>query len=283
MKNSIKKNLLRNSALAVVLTLTIASCKKNEDEVIVPTPDPTPSTVSYPLNAKDQAGISGTVSFTETSVGSSSTRVVITLTGVTSGIHPAHIHNNAAVETGSIAVPLNNVDATGKSTTIVPMYYSTLINFDGYINVHLDSLGGLATIIAQGDIGGNSFTGAQTNYTINADSASGVSGFALFKQRRNGTTLVTLSINGLAAGALYPAYINLGSVSNVGIPNPIKTLNAIMGNGITTTSLSLTNVRKLDDNTSITYSNWLLYDGFASVHDAMDVTNILAKGNIGAH
>ena len=56
-----------------------------------------------------------------------------------------------------------------------------------------------------------------------------------------------------------------------------------MGNGIATTSLSLTNVRKLDDNTAITYSNWLVYDGFASIHDAMDITNILAKGNIGTH
>ena len=44
----------------------------------------------------------------------------------------------------------------------------------------------------------------------------GVSGTALFEQRKNGNTFVTISLTGLIPGEFYPASINLSSVATVG-------------------------------------------------------------------
>ncbi|MCQ6468237.1 hypothetical protein NPN14_23720, partial [Vibrio parahaemolyticus] len=85
--------------------------------------------------------------------------------------HPAHIHLNTAAEGGDIALTLNAVDGTtGKSTTVLKaldngtkITYQELLNFDGYINVHL-STSSLATLVAQGDIGQNELTGVSKVY-----------------------------------------------------------------------------------------------------------------------
>ncbi len=275
------KNLLKKvAAFAVVLTIAVTGCKKsNDEEVTPPTPTPDPLKTTYTLKAKDVVGLSGTVTIAETASGSSNSIVTITLTGAPAGTHPAHIHMNAAVEGGNVLYPLTDVDATGKSTTTLSILYGTLINVDGYINVHLDGGAGINTIIAQGDIGGNALTGDTKSYNLDPDSASGVSGTALFEKRKNGNTLVTVQVTGLVAGQMFPAYINLGSVTTVGIPTIKKTLNNVDGN----TGKSITNIRQLDDNTVITYANWLVYDGFITIHDSMNPTNIIAKGNIGTH
>jgi hypothetical protein len=40
-----------------------------------------------------------------------------------------------------------------------------------------------------------------------------------------------------------------------------------------TSRMGMTNIRPLDDGTAITYSNWMVYDGFISIHDAADINN----------
>ena len=268
-------------AFAMILTVAVVGCKKSEDSTpapVVPPPDPLKST--YILKTKDVLGVTGTVTIAEQSSGSSSSIVTIVLTGAPMGTHPAHIHGNSVIETGPVVYPLNAVDATGKSTTTLSVSYSTLVNFDGYVNVHQDALT-LGTIIAQGDIGGNLLTGNNRTYTLLQDSTSGISGSALFEKRLNGTTLVTidLSSGGSLPPGLYPSQVNLGSVSTIGTPVRTKTLNPVDG----ATRIGKTNLRKLNDGSVITYDNWLVYDGFITVYDVADTTNVIAKGNIGSH
>lgn len=280
MKNTIRKNMMSKfAAFAVILTMAITSCKKSE-ETVVPVPAPDPLVTTYTLKSKDLLGVTGTVSIAEKSTGSSESVITITLTGAPVGTHPAHIHMNSAIETGAIAYSLNDVDVTGKSTTILPVIYGALINFDGYVNVHLNAAT-LGTIIAQGDIGGNVLTGTNKTYSLSQDSASGVTGFTRFDKRKNGNTLITVDLNAgvvLPAG-LYAAHINLGSVATIGIPENKKTLNPVDG----ATRISMTNVRTLNDGTIISYNNWMVYDGFMTIYNATDSTNVISLGNIGSN
>lgn len=271
----IKKSMFTKIAVfTVVLAVTLAGCKKSDDS----TPDPLKTT--YTLNYKDLLGVTGTVSISEKSSGSIESVVTIKLTGAPQSSHPAHIHMNSAIETGGIAYALTSVDIVGNSTTILSIPYATLLNFDGYINVHLDDLT-LGTIIAQCDIGGNALTGVNKIYQLNQDSTSGVSGTARFDKRKNGNTLITVDLanGGSLPSGLYPTHINLGSIATIGIPENKKTLNPVDGD----TRLGLTNVRTLNDGTPITYTNWMVYDGFMTIYDASDTTNVISKGNIGSN
>src|SRR5690606_15838174 len=114
---------------------------------------------THELNSVSDPAISGTVKFEERKNGEAV--ATITLDGTSGGnTHPAHIHNNSAAEGGGIAIDFNPVDgATGISKTNIkqlndgtPVTYSDLLEFDGYVNVHL-SAAQLGTLIAQGDIG----------------------------------------------------------------------------------------------------------------------------------
>lgn len=258
--------------LAIMLMVN-TGCKKDED-----TPAPARST-TYNLKAQDVLGFSGTVTFTETS--STSTTISIALTGPVTGNHPAQLRTMSAVETGAVLLSLNQVDATGKSSTVVTtMTYSELIAYDGHIDV-LSSTATPDVIIARGDIGGNVITTTSKSYSLSAVNASGVTGTAKFEKRVNGKTLVTISLAGVVPG-LYPATINLGSVETIG-GGPVKaTLNAIIATG--TTGIGYANIRSLDDLTAITYDNWLVYDGYLNVYqNSIATANIICQGNIGSN
>lgn len=279
----IKKNILVRFAAYIALSAFIfVGCSK-DDSNNEPTPIPTPVEplkTTYTLKAKDILGVSGSVTIAEKTSGGSESVVTIHLTGAPAGVHPAHIHMNSAIETGNIAYNLNSVSTGDSSSTTLSVTYNTLINYDGYVNVHLDTAN-MGTIIAQADIGGNQVTSTNKIYTLAQDSSSGIAGSAKFEKRKNGTTLLTINLTSGATlpPGLYPAQINLGSVSTVGTPVKTKTLNPVDG----TSRISITNIRTLDNLTAITYANWLVYDGFLTIHDAADTTNIIAKGNIGSN
>jgi hypothetical protein len=275
-----KSSITKFATVAMLVSVGFAGCKKDDDAEPTPTPTPDPLKTTYVLKTKDVLGVTGTITFAEVSSGSSNSVVTIVLSGAPAGVHPAHIHANSAIETGAIIYPLSDVDASGNSTTTLNVSYNTLINFDGYANVHLDALT-LGTIIAQADIGGNALTATNITYTLAQDSTSGVSGWARFDKRKNGNTLVTVDLTsgGILPAGSYPAQINLGSIGTVGTPVKTKTLTPV--DGILRTSQ--TNIRKLDDNNTITYDNWLVYDGFLTIHDAANVTNVIAQGNIGSN
>ncbi len=260
---------------AVMLTMVISGCKKEKSVEVRKT--------TYDLKLKDQLGITGTVTFTETS--STVTTVDIAMVGGSAESHPAHIHLNSIIEGGAIAISLNPVVSGHSSTQVTKLdnnsgiNYSQLILFDGYLNIH-ESSANLVTILAQSDIGGNALTSTNKTYTLNDVNASGVSGTALFEKRINGNTLVTISLNGTIASGSHPAHIHIGSVATVGGGPIVKTLTNVDG----TTGKGYTNIRTLDDATPISYDNLMVYDGYLNIHESdLLLANILCQGNIGSN
>lgn len=115
----------------------------------------------YTLNEVAASGVNGTATFARRKSGK--TLITLSLTGTAAGgDHPAHIHANSAQTGGGVVLSLKNVNGeTGKSATsanalndTTPITYDELLNYNGYINVHL-SAADLATLIAQGNIGSN--------------------------------------------------------------------------------------------------------------------------------
>lgn len=264
----IKKVIFLLSVMTAAILLIAGGCKK----------DNTQQSTSYDLMVKDVLGVSGKVTFTESS--STSAIIDIVLVNAPSGTHPANLYMNSAVENGAIIIALNPVDASGKSsTTITAMTYSALIAYDGYIKV-LSSTAEPSVILAQGDIGGNVITTTKKSYALNLVGVFGVSGTALFEKRVNGNTLLTVSLTGMIPGDSYPATINLGSIASVGGGPVVKILSNVSG----TTGKSYTNIQKLDGGTNITYENWLVYDGYLNIYQSpVALANIICHGNIGSN
>jgi len=259
--------------LAITLTMIIGGCKKSPIQA---------AKTTYALLVKDQLGVSGTITFTQTS--SSITTVTIVLVGADSAYHPAFIRSNSAVEGGGIVVTLNPVSGGTSTTQVIEtdnhasINYSQLISYDGYADVDESSLN-LPLIIAQGDIGGNALTSTNITYALDTVGTLAVSGTALFAKRLNGNTLVSVSLTGTIAGNIYPESIHLGSVTTVGGGPIVKTLNAVNGS----TGKGFTNIRALDDSTIVTYDNLLVYDGYLAVQQSAVTTASICQGNIGTH
>ncbi|HLT72702.1 MAG TPA: CHRD domain-containing protein [Cyclobacteriaceae bacterium] len=239
---------------------------------------------TYVLNPVSDPSISGTVKFEERLNGEGV--ATVTLDGTTAGnSHPAHIHFNSAAEGGGIAIDFNAIDGeTGIGRTNItqlrdgtPITYSDLLEFDGYVNVHLsgDDLG---TLVAQGDIGGNELTGELTEYALGPVSDPGISGTATFAERVNGFTLVTVALAGTTEGNSHPSHIHNNSAAEGG--GIAVDFNPIDGG----TGMSRTNIRALNDETPITYAELLEFDGYVNVHLSSDnLGTLVAQGNIGSN
>ncbi|SDR65088.1 hypothetical protein [Christiangramia echinicola] len=156
--------------------------------------------------------------------------------------------------------------------------YADVLNYDGYINVHLNAEE-LEILVAQGDIGQNELTGDTTSYSLNSVDVAAIIGTAIFKKRVNGETLVILSLENTVEGAMYPAHIHVGSIADA--PGDIAiTLNSVNG----TTGISMTNVSAFngEDAESIDYNALIEYDGYINIHlSAEELGVLVAQGNIG--
>ncbi len=286
MKNYKFTERIKQGALLLVSALIFVSCMEDD----MPTMDPneilTGQSKSYVLQAVAGSGISGTALLEETSTGNS--KVTITLTGTPSGgEHPAHIHFNSAAVGGGIAVSLTPVNGTtGISETIVTqeddgssLSYSDLLEFDGYINVHL-SANELATVVSQGDIGSNELTGETKTYTLNEADVDGISGEIIFEERRNGFALATINLTGTPDGGMHPAHIHANSAAIGG--GILFTFNPVNG----TTGMSMTDTRAgmMDGEDGYTYEEILEVDGYVNVHlSAEELATIVAQGDIGSN
>ena len=120
-------------------------------EVLLP---PALGSSVYSLTATGAAGtnVFGTATFKELSPTQS--QVVIELENTSAGeMLPAHIHAGNVGDDGAIKYQLKSVDgATGKSTTTLDVPYGELLNYDGYINIHL-STEHMDVIVANGEVG----------------------------------------------------------------------------------------------------------------------------------
>ena len=264
------------SMFAAFLLLIISTgCSKDETK-----------SQSYKLNLKDVSGISGTVTFTEN--GSTGAIIDIALTGSSAalaGEHPAELCDSSAVEGGTVALELNPVDATGKSTTTeTTLSYSTLIAYDGFIKV-LKSSTESNKILAQGDIGGNVLTDNSKSYNLGAvGTVYGITGTAKFQKRVNDNTLLTITLSGnVADNVPYLATINYGRTTDAkNTWYVMKSLTDVVGvNGI---GVSYTNIRQLDNGNKITYDDWLNYDGYLNIFtDSVAYSYIICQGAIGSN
>lgn len=264
-----------------LMVLTFAGCSNDDDGVAIIPGEATGNITTYDLSSVSDPDISGTVTFTEKTDGS--TDISILMDGTTSGSHPAHIHAGTALEGGDIVIDLTPVDgATRRSITNVTatnggtaVSYEDLINFDGYINVHA-SASDLGTLLAQGDIGQNALTGESKEYTLFTKDVEGIEGIALFEERVSGETLITLDIEGTPEGGMHPAHIHAGTTLDNGAI--VVSLTTVDGD----TGMSMTDVAALNDGSPVTYEELLEFDGYINVHlSAEQLGTIVAQGDIG--
>jgi uncharacterized surface protein with fasciclin (FAS1) repeats len=128
------------------------------------TPVPAPRSTEYALEANTNSGavpdgVPATATFLELTEDLTLVTLDLDIDGAT-GLdvaHPAHIHNNSASEGGNIEYylgPIDGSDPASQSSKIVGAPYSTLVNFNGYINIH-ESVANLGTVVSQGNIGSN--------------------------------------------------------------------------------------------------------------------------------
>ena len=279
---------MKKLAFALMMVAGFTSCDSDDD--VVDTPNFEGETKEYTLNERSNSGVSGTVTFIENEDGSAT--VEFDLDGTPAdGMHPAHIHMGTAAEGGDIAVSFTPIDgATGISITEVSaldngtnVTYEELVSYDGYINVHL-SAEELGTIVAQTDIGENSLTGESVTYDLDERDIPGVSGVAIFEERENGETLVTLDLEGTEEGGEHPAHIHMGSLEDA--PGAIVvTFNPVNGaTGISMTNVSMTDGADDAEGEPITYTELLSYDGYINVHKSAEELGVLAaQGNMGAN
>ena len=271
---------LHSIAFIIVLSLLSFSCSNDDDNTTEPLP--TANTTTYDLSTKDVPGISGIATFTENPDASVTIRLDISGTPA-GGVHPAHIHFNTATEGGGIALTLEPVNGdTGQSEITVSalndgtaISYAELLNFDGYINVHL-STNALGTIVAQGDIGQNDLTGTTKTYDLEEVAAPGISGNVTFSERINGETLAEIMLSGTPAGGEHPAHIHANSAVQGGII--LFTFNPVNGD----TGISSTNIAAFNDGSALTYADIEGLDAYVNVHlSANDLGTIVAQGDIG--
>ncbi|WP_299703301.1 CHRD domain-containing protein [uncultured Pontibacter sp.] len=265
--------------MLVLSTVVLTGCKDDDDS-----PLPFPNTKVYDLESVAVETIEGTATFVR--LNERTTSITIVLTGTpTGGRHPAHIHANTAAEGGPIVISLTPVNGTtGTSTTIVqraddgtPVSFEDLMHYDGHLNVHF-SAEQLDVIVAQADIGQNELTGKSKRYDLEEAAVPGISGFALFEQRRNGEALATLSLVNTPEGGVHPAHIHRNSVEEGG--GIALTFNPVNG----TTGMSKSNVAELDDGTPFGYKDVLKYDGHINVHLSPEQLQVyVAQGDIGSN
>lgn len=269
---------LANLSLILGIVLAFTSCKDDDGNGGAVE---TGKTKTYALMEQNSTGVTGTVTFKELS--DQSTKVMIELNGTPAGgEHPAHIHINSYAVGGGVYVALHTVNGdNGMSETTVSkngegtmMTYDDLIAFDGHINVHLSATE-IATIVASGDIGGNVLTGEKTEYVLEERNNTTVSGMAMFENRMNGKTLVTLKLENTPANGIHPAHIHTGTAAIGG--GVAISLTAVDGNS----GMSYTDIAEDND---INYEKLIDFDGYINVHlSSTDLGTIVAQGDIGSN
>lgn len=271
--------LIQGIVLASCATLFVSSCKKKSEDTPTPVEEKVePRTAEYPLVKIDSSLGNGKVVFTEKS--STETIVTIILTGITTGSYPAHIHANSAAETGPITISLNSVDATGKSTTTInkkddgtPISFSQLVDFDGYLNVHLSG----SKLLSQGDIGGNQLTGEKKSYSLTKVGSFDIGGTVELAKRKNNKTLVTVALTNTANNGEYPSAIYTGSTSAL-LPSKAADLKPVLSSN---KSISMTTVRNFSI-LPVTYDQIMNDTYHVNIYESpTNNTVIVAQANIG--
>ncbi|MDG1572644.1 CHRD domain-containing protein [Robiginitalea sp. M366] len=119
------------------------------------------------------------------------------------------------------------------------------------------------------------YMGESKSFALMSRADASVSGMAVFEENADGSTTVTLDLNGTTSGML-PAHIHFNSAAEGG--DIAVSLNPVDG----ATGMSVTMVSALDDGMPITYAQLLAFDGYINVHQSMDnLATLMAQGDIG--
>lgn len=236
----------------------------------------------YDLEAVAGSGIEGDITFIERVSGEILAIISLENTPV-EGEHPAHVHLNSVATGGGIAISLNPVNGeTGFSLTDfsslndeTPITFSQLKEFDGHVKVHLSATE-ISTIVAAGDIGANELTGEMESYTLDEVAVEGISGNAIFHERKSGKTLVEIQLDNTPENGSHPAHIHANSAAEGG--GVIIPLNNVDG----TSGISLTDVAKDNNDNTLSYDDLIAFDGHIMVHlSAEQMSTIVVKGDVG--
>ncbi len=236
------------------------------------------------VDENDGSGITGLVTFFKRKSGFSLVSVEVQGTDVGAS-HPIHIHNNSAVEQGPIAVDLTYVNGElGFSETTVTqtnagdiLVYDELIDYDGYVAIH-ESDENIANIISLSDIGQNTLTGRTKSYSLDAINDSGVSAVINFRERKNLTTLVEISVDGASENVSYPFNIHSENAIDGG---PVAITLAEVDGSV---GVGFSNVRETNGAQAITYDEILNSEFHVNVYEgSTQLVNLRAQGDIGSN
>ena len=246
-------------------------------------------TKEYSVQSVAGSSVEGTILFTENEDGS--TTVDLSLEGTEEGeSYQASINSNTAAEGGETVVTLEPIDApTGASTTTVTelddettISFEDLSNFEGHLSIYTQGEGDAVEVLAVADLGENQLTGEDASFELASLTDQEISGTAVFEERENGETLVSIQLDGTDQEGTYPVQIIVGPVDGAGdevalILNPVDGSNGS----------SYSNVAQLNEDTQegapITFEELVNFDGHLNVYlSEDDMETIVAQGNIAA-
>jgi hypothetical protein len=138
---------------------------------------------------------------------------------------------------------------------------------------------GLIMAACQESESNSEFTGTEITYALQPGSDYEVSGLVTFKERRDGSTTVVVSLTGTDGSEKLPVHLHLGDISQADVD-----VAALLSPVDSKTGKSETVLTRLADETKIAYSDLLQLEACMKIHLAdtgpgRDV--VLAAGNIG--
>jgi hypothetical protein len=131
----------------------------------------------------------------------------------------------------------------------------------------------------ENEVDQSDFTGNESSYALLAGSAYPVSGTVTFKEKKDGSSLVDITVTGTEGEIEHPVHLHMG---NIGSPGAEVTalLNPVVGK----TGKSETNLKQLADESAVSYKQLVELAACVKIHLAAsgpDKDIILAAGNIG--
>jgi len=123
-------------------------------------------------------------------------------------------------------------------------------------------------------------TGNETTYALLSGSTYPVHGNVIFKEKKDGTTLVRVELSGTEGELKHPVHLHLGAIAS-----PDADIAALLNPVFGKTGISETTLGQLADESAISYQELLQLDACVKIHlssSGPDKNVILAGGNIGA-
>ncbi len=143
-------------------------------------------------------------------------------------------------------------------------------------------LAGLIAILnsCQENLSTGDFTGNEVTYELQSSSQYNISGIVTMKEKRDGSTQVTVKLAGTSGESKLPVHLHLGDISSPGAE-----VAALLSPVNAKTGTSETILKQLADESEISYSDLIKLDACVKIHLSDVGTErdvILAGGNIGA-